>query len=100
MDDEGVDRQALVAVEGDAGVGLIWAHPQLFQELLGWVRGVALRGTGWEGHLPSELDDGGEEPADEADDDRGPDASPGGIGLLQQGGQHECLQMLGGQAVR
>ena len=69
--------------------------PQLLQELLGRVGGIALRRAGREGDLPAELDDGGEESSDDADDDRGADSAPRRVGPLQQSGQHGCLQVEG-----
>ena len=57
VDDEGVDRQVIVAVEADGGVHLIRGHSKLLQKHLRRICGIALRSARRERNFPAELDD-------------------------------------------
>ena len=57
VNDEGIDRQVIVAIEADRRVYLIRGHSKLLQQHLRRIGGITLRSAWREGNFPAELDD-------------------------------------------
>ena len=83
VDDEGDPGESFVTVEGVGQVRDALRDAQLLEQLLGRVGGVALGSTRRQRHLPAELDDSGDDAAENTCDCCDAVAAALGIGLNQ-----------------